>query len=81
MNALNNKGNSLKSLADLQAALSQHQLAQQTYGESIAAYDAAIERAPDLVQALNNKGNSLQSLAAMKEALSQPQKAQQPYGV
>ncbi|MDB9527943.1 tetratricopeptide repeat protein [Oscillatoria sp. CS-180] len=80
MKALNNKGNSLQSLADLQAALSQHGLAQASYAASIAAYDAALERAPNYVYALNNKGLSLQRLAILQAALSQHGLAQATYG-
>ena len=54
--ALNNKGNSLQSLAALQAMLSEHSAARASYGESIAAYDAALAQAPDDVEVLNNKG-------------------------
>ena len=56
VNALNNKGNSLQSLADLQAMLSEHAAARASYGESILAYDAALERAPDMLRAIRFRG-------------------------
>jgi len=77
--ALNNKGNALRSLADLQAGLSQHEQALTTYRDSIAAYDAALQRAPDYVNALNNKGNALQSLADLQAGLSQHEQALTTY--
>ncbi len=39
---LNNKGSSLRRLASLQAMLSEHSAARESYGASIAAYDAAL---------------------------------------
>ncbi len=77
---LNSKGNSLQSLADLQAMLSEHGAARASYGESIAAYDAALERAPDYVSALNNKGLSLKSLADLQAMLSEHSAARTSYG-
>jgi tetratricopeptide (TPR) repeat protein len=62
---LNNKGNSLQSLANLQATLSEHAAARDSYAKSIVAYDAALERAPDDVGALNNKGFALMNLAQL----------------
>ncbi|MGB3293858.1 MAG: hypothetical protein WBB01_12800 [Phormidesmis sp.] len=62
-------------LADLQAALSQHQQAEQSYGESIAAYDAALHRAPDYVQALNNQGLALLNLGQLRAGQDQESEA------
>jgi tetratricopeptide (TPR) repeat protein len=63
---LNNKGNSLQRLANLQATLSEHAAARDSYAESIAAYDAVLEHNPDDVYALNNKGLSLIGLAQVQ---------------
>ncbi|MDJ0708347.1 MAG: hypothetical protein QNJ46_34175, partial [Leptolyngbyaceae cyanobacterium MO_188.B28] len=56
INALNNKGNALASLGDLQRRLSQHPDALGSYQQAIEAYDEALARAPDDINALNNKG-------------------------
>ncbi|MEM9008791.1 MAG: hypothetical protein AAGE59_35435 [Cyanobacteria bacterium P01_F01_bin.86] len=72
---LNNKGNSLQRLADLQAALSQHQDALDTYRQSIDAYDGALNRAPDYINALNNKGTTCLKYGFLCTQQNQPEKA------
>ncbi|MDJ0704678.1 MAG: tetratricopeptide repeat protein, partial [Leptolyngbyaceae cyanobacterium MO_188.B28] len=55
--------------------LSQHQDALGSYQQAIEAYDEALARAPDYINALNNKGLALQSLGDLQRGLSQHQDA------
>jgi tetratricopeptide (TPR) repeat protein len=64
--ALNNKGNALQRLGDLQSALSQHKEAMDSYSLAISAYDDALKLAPEDVQILNNKGNALAKLGDLQ---------------
>ena len=61
------------------AKLARHNEARDEYLESISAYDEALKRAPDLVEAHNNKGLALQSLGNLQAALSQHQEALSSY--
>jgi tetratricopeptide (TPR) repeat protein len=72
---LNNKGNALQGLGDLQTRLSEHEAALGSYTKSIAAYDEALRRAPDDIQILNNKGNALQRLGDLQTRLSEHEAA------
>ncbi len=76
---LNNKGQSLKSLGDQHANLSQQQEEKESYSQAIAAYDKAISLAPDYSYAHNNKGNALKSLGDLQASLSKHQEATQTY--
>ncbi|MEG4120718.1 hypothetical protein QUA43_25020 [Microcoleus sp. N9_B4] len=91
--ALNNKGNALRGLGDLQAANAlqclgelQAQLkieaAKQFYLDAIAAFDSALEIAPDdddIAALNNNKGIALQSLGDLQAGLSEFEAAKQSY--
>ncbi|MEP0913049.1 tetratricopeptide repeat protein [Leptolyngbya sp. GB1-A1] len=79
INTLNNKGNTLQSLGNLQAQLSQYEAALSSYQESIEAYNEALHHAPDDINALNNKGNTLQSLGNLQAQLSQYEAALSSY--
>jgi tetratricopeptide (TPR) repeat protein len=61
------------------AKLARHNEARDEYLESISAYDEALKRAPDLVEAHNDKGLALQSLGDLQAALSQHQEALSSY--
>lgn len=76
---LNNKGNSLQRLADLQTILSDHEQAKASYIESTATYNAALKRDPDYVSVLNNKGTSLSKLADLQVVLSEYDQARMSY--
>src|SRR4028119_931326 len=77
--ALNNKGNALRCLGDLQAGLSEFEAAKQSYSEAIAAFNPALLIAPDSIAALNNKGSALQSLGYLQAGLSEFEVAKQSY--
>ena len=49
--------------------------ADQSYKESVASYEKAIEIKPDLYQAWNNRGNSLDDLGRKEEAIASYEKA------
>jgi len=77
--ALNNKGNALRGLGDLQAGLSEFEAAKQYYSEAIAAFNSALLIAPDYFAALNNKGNALRCLGDLQAGLSEFEAAKQSY--
>jgi len=68
-------GNISRLEGDYFAELAQHGNAKQEYLEAIAAYNTALQLAPDDVNALNNKGIALQSLGDLQSQLSQHQDA------
>jgi tetratricopeptide (TPR) repeat protein len=77
--ALNNKGNALRGLGDLQAGLSEFEPAKQYYSEAIAAFNSALLIAPDYFAALTSKGNALRCLGDLQAGLSEFEAAKQSY--
>ncbi len=69
--ALNNKGNVLRSLGNLQAQLSEFEAAKQSYSDAIAAFNSVLLIAPDSTAAFSNKGNVLLSLSNLQAKLSE----------
>ena len=72
---LNNLGNALQRLGDLQSSLSQSQEALASYENAIASYDTALSLAPNYIQVHNNLGRTLINLANLYVNLSQPERA------
>jgi tetratricopeptide (TPR) repeat protein len=62
-------------LGDVQAALTQHAEAIQSYHAAIAACDTALLRAPEYVVAHHDRGLALQRLGDMQAALGQDAEA------
>ena len=65
---------------DYFAQLARHAEAEAELTEAIAAYDQALTRAPDYINALNNKGLALQSLGKLQAGLAQHTEALESYG-
>jgi tetratricopeptide (TPR) repeat protein len=61
--ALNNRGNVVLRLGDLQTGLARTRAAERSYRDAIASFDRALALAPDAWHVHNNKGNALESLA------------------
>jgi len=76
---LNNKGNALQSLGDLQILRAHHTEAVESYTEAIAAYNSALNLAPNYIYALNNKGTALQRLGDLQTRLAQYPQALECY--
>jgi tetratricopeptide (TPR) repeat protein len=64
---------------ELAQELSRYKTAESDYTQAIAAYDAALARAPDDVDAHNNKGLALQRLGKLRAALSDHKGAKEAY--
>ena len=64
---------------DYYQTLSRHNSAQTSYGDAIAAYEAALLRMPDYIDTLNSKGTVLAKLGKLQSALSQHQNALNSY--
>ncbi len=76
---LNNKGNALRCLGELQAGLSEFEAAKQSYSEAIAACNSALLIAPDSIAALINKGIALLRLGELQVGLSEFEAAKLSY--
>jgi tetratricopeptide (TPR) repeat protein len=57
--AYNGKGNALWKRGDLLAALSRHEEAEESYADAVEAFDEALRRAPDYIDAYFNKALTL----------------------
>ncbi|WP_228060947.1 MULTISPECIES: tetratricopeptide repeat protein [unclassified Coleofasciculus] len=77
---LNNKGNALSSLGELQANLLRHQEALQSYEKAITTCDQVLSLAPNFVPSHINRGNALSRLGKLQENFSKYQEALQSYG-
>jgi tetratricopeptide (TPR) repeat protein len=76
---LNNKGDALRCLGDLQAGLGEFEAAKQSYSDAIAALNYALRIAPDDNYALNNKGSALLCLGGLQAELREFEEAKQSY--
>jgi tetratricopeptide (TPR) repeat protein len=76
---LNNKGNVLLRLGELQASLSKAEEAEHSYIQAIQSFDRALFLAPDHPQVLNNKGLVLQRLGELQASLSKAEEAEHSY--
>jgi tetratricopeptide (TPR) repeat protein len=76
---LNNKGNALRCLGELQAGLGEFEAAKQSYSEAIAALNSALLIEPDYTAVLNSKGNALKCLGNLQARLTEFEAAKQSY--
>ncbi|MGA9377689.1 MAG: hypothetical protein WBV73_02710, partial [Phormidium sp.] len=76
---LNNKGNALGKLGELQTQLSQTDGAKLSYTDAIAAFDKVLNLAPNYITALNNKGMALRCLGELQTQLSETDAAKLSY--
>jgi tetratricopeptide (TPR) repeat protein len=77
--ALNNMGNTLLKLGDLQLRLSRYSYALRTYKQAILVYDGVLRVDSSHFQSLSNKGLVLQSLGRLYDELSRHSDALRSY--
>ncbi|MFK8182649.1 MAG: tetratricopeptide repeat protein [Phormidesmis sp.] len=80
VSVLNNKGNSLRSTADILRILEQYDKAIERYEQSIASFDAALEGNPNGAHLIwNSRGLALTNLAELEARLSDREAADHHY--